>query len=48
MPMPFYSDDAPIPTELRTDAFLLRPLLASDAALDYAAVIASRGRMPAT
>lgn len=40
--MPFYPDDAPIPTELRTDAFLLRPLRASDAALDYAAVMASR------
>jgi len=40
--MPFYPDDAPIPTELRTDEFLLRPLLASDAALDYAAVMASR------
>lgn len=40
--MPFYPEDAPIPTELRAYAFLLRPLLASDAALDYAAVMASR------
>jgi RimJ/RimL family protein N-acetyltransferase len=40
--MPFYPDDAPIPAELRTDELLLRPLLTSDAALDYAAVMASR------
>lgn len=40
--MPFYPDDAPVPASLRTDELLLRPLRASDAALDYAAVMASR------
>ena len=40
--MPFYPDDAPVPTELRTDEFLLRPLRATDVELDYDAVVASR------
>ena len=38
--MPFYPDDASVPTELRTDEFLLRPLRAADVALDYEAVMA--------
>jgi hypothetical protein len=37
-----YNDDFHAPAELRTDAFLLRPIRASDAALDYEAVMASR------
>ncbi|MDF2761770.1 MAG: hypothetical protein K0S83_504, partial [Thermomicrobiales bacterium] len=40
--MTFYPDDAPIPTELRTDAFLLRPLRAADVDLDYEAVMATQ------
>src|SRR5947207_8388063 len=38
----FYPPDALVPAELRTDVFLLRPLLASDVVLDYDAVISSR------
>jgi hypothetical protein len=40
--MPFYPDDATVPVELRTDAFVLRPLRAADAALDYEAVMATQ------
>jgi len=40
--MPFYPDDAPVPTELSTDEFILRPLRATDVALDYDAVMASK------
>jgi RimJ/RimL family protein N-acetyltransferase len=40
--MPFYPDDAFVPTELRTDKFLLRPLRAADVALDYEAVMATQ------
>jgi Acetyltransferase (GNAT) domain len=40
--MPFYPDDSPVPTELRTEEFLLRPLRATDVDLDYAAVIATQ------
>jgi hypothetical protein len=39
--MEFYPADAPVPQELVADGFRLRPLLASDAVLDYAAVMAS-------
>ena len=39
--MSFYAEDAAVPTELRTDEFLLRVLRATDAALDYDAVMAS-------
>ena len=53
--MAWYPADAPVPGELRTEEFLLRPLRASDVALDYDAVIGSRelllvhsgGRWPA-
>jgi hypothetical protein len=40
--MQFYPDDAVVPAELRTDEFHLRPLRASDAEIDYAAVMDSR------
>ena len=40
--MTFNNDDFHAPAELRTDEFLLRPILASDAALDYEAVMASK------
>jgi len=40
--MTFYPDDAPVPAELRTDEFLLRPLRATDVDLDYEAVIATQ------
>jgi hypothetical protein len=40
--MPFYLDDAPVPSELRTDEFLLRPLRAADVDLDYEAVMATQ------
>jgi RimJ/RimL family protein N-acetyltransferase len=39
--MLFYPEDAPIPAELRTDLFLVRPLRASDAELDYEAYMSS-------
>ena len=53
--MAWYPADAPVPGELRTEEFLLRPLRASDVGLDYDAVIGSRelllvhsgGRWPA-
>ena len=40
--MAFNNDDFHAPAGLRTDEFLLRPILASDAALDYEAVMASK------
>lgn len=40
--MAFNNDDFHAPAELRTDEFLLRPILASDAALDYEAVMESK------
>jgi hypothetical protein len=40
--MTFYPDDAPVPTELRSDEFLLRPLRAADVELDYEAVMATQ------
>ena len=40
--MTFYPDDAPVPAELRTDEFLLRPLRAADVDLDYEAVMATQ------
>src|SRR5215217_2475489 len=41
-PMPFYPDDTPVPTELRTEEFLLRPVRATDVDLDYEAVMATQ------
>src|SRR5215216_6370466 len=41
-PMTFYPDDAPVPTGLRSDEFLLRPLRAADVELDYEAVMATQ------
>src|SRR5215472_8954985 len=41
----FYPSDASVPEMLRTDEFLLRPLRASDVALDYDAVISSREQL---
>jgi len=41
----FYPSDASVPEMLRTDEFLLRPLRASDVALDYDAVISSRAEL---
>lgn len=40
--MAFTNDDFCAPAGLRTDEFLLRPIRASDAALDYEAVMASK------
>jgi hypothetical protein len=40
--MTFYPDDAPVPTALRSDEFLLRPLRAADVELDYEAVMATQ------
>lgn len=37
-----FNDDFHAPDELRTDEFLLRPILASDAQLDYEAVMESK------
>ena len=41
----FYPGDARIPEVLRTDEFLVRPLRATDVALDYDAVISSRAEL---
>ena len=40
--MPFYPEDAPVPQELRTDEFILRPLRVSHVEIDYAAVMDSK------
>ena len=40
--MTFYPDEAPVPTALRTEEFLLRPLRAADVDLDYEAVMATQ------
>ena len=40
--MAFSNDDFSAPAELRTSEFFLRPILASDAALDYEAVMESK------
>ncbi len=40
--MAFDKNDTHPPAELRTDEFLLRPIRASDAKLDYDAVMESR------
>ena len=40
--MTFYPEDAPVPTALRGDEFVLRPLRATDVDLDYEAVMASQ------
>jgi RimJ/RimL family protein N-acetyltransferase len=41
----FYPSDARVPEALRTDEFLVRPLRATDVALDYDAVISSRAEL---
>jgi RimJ/RimL family protein N-acetyltransferase len=41
-PMTFYPEHAPVPTALRSDEFLLRPLRAADVDLDYEAVMATQ------
>src|SRR5947209_9808156 len=41
----FYPGDAPVPEELRTGEFLVRPLRATDVTLDYDAVISSRAEL---
>ena len=41
----FYPDDARVPDKLQTDEFIVRPLRASDVALDYDAVISSRAEL---
>lgn len=43
--MVFYPSDKPVPQGLRTDEFMLRMLKATDAALDYDAVISSREQL---
>lgn len=43
--MTFYPSDTPVPEGLRTDEFMLRILKATDVALDYDAVIASREQL---
>jgi hypothetical protein len=40
--MPFYPEYAIVPSELRTDELVLRPLRASDVELDYEAVMATQ------
>lgn len=40
--MTFTNDDVRVPDEVRTDEFLLRPIRASDAQLDYEAVMESK------
>lgn len=40
--MSFYREDASVPAGLRTDEFVLRMLAATDVALDYDAVMASK------
>lgn len=42
--MAFYPIDESVPTQLATEGFLVRPLLASDVENDYQAVLASRER----
>jgi hypothetical protein len=41
----FYPNDVPVPEVLRTDKFLLRPLIATDVQLDYVAVMSSRAQL---
>ena len=41
----FYPADARVPESLKTNEFLLRPLRATDVALDYDAVISSRAEL---
>lgn len=40
--MPFTDSTEPVPAELRTEEFALRPIVAGDAELDYAAVMETR------
>jgi hypothetical protein len=41
----FYPSEGPVPEALQTDEFLLPPLRATDAQLDYDAVISSRAEL---
>lgn len=41
----FYPEDKAVPESLKTDIFILRPLLATDVELDYQAVVASRTKL---
>jgi hypothetical protein len=41
----FYPEDARVPEALQTEEFLVRPLRATDVALDYDAVISSRAEL---
>jgi GNAT superfamily N-acetyltransferase len=41
----FYPEDARVPEALRTGEFLVRPLRATDAVLDYDAVMSSRAQL---
>lgn len=41
----FYPANTPVPTLLRTEEFLVRPLLSTDVALDYDAVVSSRAEL---
>jgi hypothetical protein len=43
--MLFYPEGAPVPEELRTEDFLLRPLRTTDVELDYEAVMESRAML---
>ncbi|WP_129669884.1 N-acetyltransferase [Phytoactinopolyspora endophytica] len=40
--MPFTDSTEPVPAELRTEEFVLRPIVAADTELDYAAVMETR------
>ena len=40
--MPFTDSTEPVPAELKTDEFALRPIVAGDAEQDYAAVMQTR------
>jgi hypothetical protein len=42
LPVPFSESTQPVPEELRTDEFALRPIVADDAEMDYAAVMETR------
>ena len=43
--MPFYPENAPVPTALHTPEFSLRPLLGTDVDLDYDAVMESQAEL---
>jgi hypothetical protein len=42
LPVPFSDSTEPVPPELKTEEFALRPIAADDAEMDYAAVMATR------